>query len=203
MGEREKAMGLRKELGLLDVFCIASGAMISSGLFILPGLAFAKTGPSVILSYIIASLLMIPTMFSKIELATAMPKAGGNYFFIDRSMGPRMGMLGGLADWFSLSLKSAFALLGIGMVLLLINPSITEIQIKFVAVVFCLFFALVNIIGAKLTGKFQIVMVTALISLLVLNRLMLLISGNKEIGTQSELKQRMRMEQNLTGQHWK
>ena len=31
---------LKKELGLLDVFCVATGAMISSGLFILPGLAF-------------------------------------------------------------------------------------------------------------------------------------------------------------------
>ena len=39
---------LKKELGLLDVFCIATGAMISSGLFILPGMAFAKAGPGVV-----------------------------------------------------------------------------------------------------------------------------------------------------------
>ena len=32
---------LTKKLGFFDVFCIASGAMISSGLFILPGLAHA------------------------------------------------------------------------------------------------------------------------------------------------------------------
>ena len=37
--------GLKKELTLLDVFCVATGAMISSGLFILPGLAFARAGP--------------------------------------------------------------------------------------------------------------------------------------------------------------
>jgi len=30
-------------------------------------------------------------MLSKAELATAMPKAGGDYFYIDRSMGPAMG----------------------------------------------------------------------------------------------------------------
>ena len=85
--------------------------MISSGLFILPGLAFAKAGPSVILAYLLASMMIIPTMLSKAELATAMPKTGGNFFFIDRSMGPRMGTLGGLADWFSLSFKTAFAIL--------------------------------------------------------------------------------------------
>jgi hypothetical protein len=33
---------LKKQLGLISVFSIAAGAMISSGLFILPGLAFAK-----------------------------------------------------------------------------------------------------------------------------------------------------------------
>ncbi|MBN2564760.1 MAG: amino acid permease, partial [Candidatus Eisenbacteria bacterium] len=75
---------LRKELGLLAVFCIASGAMISSGLFVLPGVAFAEAGPAVILAYLTAGLLAIPALFSKAELATAMPKAGGDYFFIER-----------------------------------------------------------------------------------------------------------------------
>ncbi len=165
---KRKGPGLKKELGLLELFCISSGAMISSGLFILPALAYAKTGPSVILAYLVASMMVIPTMLSKAELATAMPKAGGNFFFIDRSMGPRMGTLGGLADWFSLSFKSAFALLGIGIFVLLINPGITELQIKLVAVACCLFFTFVNIIGAKLTGRFQIAMVVTLVSLLVL-----------------------------------
>ena len=49
-------------------------------LFILPGLAFAKAGPAVILSYILAGLLCVPTALSKAELTTAMPKAGGDYF---------------------------------------------------------------------------------------------------------------------------
>ena len=164
---KKKGSGLKKELGLLELFCISSGAMISSGLFVLPGLAFAKAGPSVIISYLLASILMIPAMLSSAELCTSMPKAGGNFFFIDRSMGPRMGTLGGLADWLSLSFKTAFAILGIGIFVLLINPGITDLQIKLVAVACCLFFTLVNVIGVKLTGKFQIAMVATLISLLV------------------------------------
>jgi len=160
------AMKLKKELGLLEVFCIASGAMISSGLFILPAVAYAKTGASVIISYAIASILIVPTMLSKAELCTAMPKAGGNFFFIDRSMGPQMGTLGGLADWFSLSLKSAFALLGIGIFVTLLNPGITEWQIKLVAVVGCLFFSVANIIGVKIAGRLQVYMVITLIALL-------------------------------------
>ena len=127
---------LKKELGLLDIFCIASGAMISSGLFILPGIASAKTGPSLFLSYIIASLLALPALLSKAELATAMPKAGGDYFFITRSMGPSIGTIGGVASWFSLSLKSAFALVGMGAYAALI----INIPIRIVAVLLCLFF---------------------------------------------------------------
>ena len=46
---------LLKTLGLLDVFCIATGAMISSGIFILPGVAFEKMGPAMILGYLLAS----------------------------------------------------------------------------------------------------------------------------------------------------
>lgn len=166
MGESEENRSLRKELGLLEIFCIASGAMISSGLFVLPGLAFAKTGPAVLLSYGIASLLVIPAMLSKAELSTAMPKAGGTYFFIDRSMGPMMGTIGGFAAWFSLAFKSAFALVGIGVFAILLNPGFTELQMKMVAVFFCIIFTIINIIGVGHTGKTQIALVVGLISLL-------------------------------------
>lgn len=50
-------MELKRELRLLDVFCVAAGAMISSGIFVLPGIAHARAGPGVILSYFLAGLL--------------------------------------------------------------------------------------------------------------------------------------------------
>lgn len=126
---------LKKELGLADVFCIGSGAMISSGLFILPGLAYAHTGPSVFLSYLIAGVLALPAMLSKAELTTAMPKAGGDYFFISRSMGFIIGTISGIASWFSLSLKSVFALFGMSAYIALI----TEMSIYGIASVLCVF----------------------------------------------------------------
>jgi len=161
-------MRLKKELGLLHIFCIASGAMISSGLFILPAMVYAKTGPAVVFAYILAGILILPAMLAKAELATAMPKAGGVYFFIERSMGAPIGTIGGLASWFSLSFKSAFALVGIGIFATLVNPGITEAQIKLIAIGCCLFFMFVNIIGVKLTGRFQIALVLALIGILLL-----------------------------------
>jgi len=159
---------LIRQLGGIDVFCIAAGAMISSGLFILPALVYAKTGPSVILVYILAGIVILPALFAKAELATAMPRAGGSYFFIERSMGSAAGTIGGFASWFSLSLKSAFALVGIGAFATLINPNITDWQIKFIAIGFCVFFIILNLTSVKLTGRFQVFLVILLCILLFL-----------------------------------
>jgi len=159
---------LIRQLSGIDVFCIAAGAMISSGLFVLPGLVYAKVGPAVILVYILAGVLILPALFAKTELATAMPRAGGSYFFIERSMGSAAGTIGGFASWLSLSLKSAFALVGIGVFATLINPNITEWEIKFIAIGFCVFFIILNLRSVKLTGKVQVFLVMLLIALLSL-----------------------------------
>lgn len=168
MNKSKEYQTLKKELGLFEVFCIATGAMISSGLFILPGLAYAKTGSSVIISYLIASLMVVPTLLSKAELATAMPKAGGDYFFIDRSMGPAMGTIGGFASWFSLASKTAFALIGIGAFVQLFNPGLSDMNMKLIAVVFCIFFSIINLFGVKHAGKTQVILVTGLLIILVI-----------------------------------
>ena len=168
MDKTNDCSSLKRDLGLFEVFCIASGAMISSGLFVLPGLAYAKTGSSVIISYLIASLLIIPTLLSKAELATAMPKAGGDYFFIDRSMGPAVGTVGGFASWFSLASKTAFALIGIGAFVQLFNPGLTDMNMKIIAIIFCIIFSVINLYGVKHAGKTQVILVSGLVSILVI-----------------------------------
>ncbi len=159
--------GLKKELGLLSVFSIAAGAMISSGLFILPGLAYYKSGPTVIMAYLLAGILVLPSMFSKAELATAMPKSGGDYFFVNRSMGGGFGTIAGISAWFSLAFKSAFALVGIGAFASIIYPEITIFQIKLIAVVFCVFFTIINLRSTKHAGYIQVIMVMGLLALLL------------------------------------
>ena len=57
-GGRESSK-LKRELGVLEVFAISSGAMISSGLFILPAVVYLKAGPSIILAYILAAFWLI------------------------------------------------------------------------------------------------------------------------------------------------
>ena len=153
---------LKKELGLFDVFAVSTGAMFSSGFFLLPGLAAAKTGASVALAYLIAGVLILPAMFSKAELSTALPKAGGTYFFLDRSLGPMAGTIGGLGTYFALTLKTAFALIGIGAY----AAFFIDLPIKTVAVSLTMLFMIVNIVGAKETTALQRVLVTVLLIVL-------------------------------------
>ena len=165
-GEAMPGKALEKDLGLLDVFCIAAGAMISSGLFVLPGIAFAKAGPAIIVAYFLAALLVVPALFAKAELAKAMPKSGGTYFFIERSMGPLLGTVAGLLTWVSLALKAAFALIGIGALALLLAPGIGESGLKLVAIAACLCFAVLNCVSVKGTGKAQVIFVLGLLAVI-------------------------------------
>ena len=164
----KKPYRLKKELGVVEVFSISSGAMISSGLFILPAVVFQKAGPSIILSYILAALIVVPAMLSKAELTTAMPKSGGVYFFIHRSLGPLFGTFAGLASWFSLSLKSAFALVGIGIILGPIFPGFYAEMGKIIALGFTIIFTVLNILSVKKSGKLQVVFVFSIIGILFL-----------------------------------
>ncbi len=155
-------MKLKRELGLLEVFCVASGAMISSGLFILPGLAYVQAGPAVVISYLLAGLLAMTGMFSQAELVSAMPKAGGTYFFVTRSLGPAVGTIEGMITWFSLSLKSAFALVGMAA----FTVVVIHLNVHVIAVALCVIFVLVNLFGIKEAGKVQTVLVAGLFAIL-------------------------------------
>lgn len=157
-------MKLRKELGLVDVFCIASGAMISSGLFILPGLAHAEAGAAVVVSYFLAGLLAMTGMLSQAELVSAMPKAGGTYYYVTRSMGPAVGTVDGIITWFSLSLKSAFALVGMAA----FTRIFADIDIRVIAVALCVLFVGINLVGIKGAAVVQRLLVLGLFGLLFL-----------------------------------
>jgi len=157
---------LTRQLGFWEVFCLAAGAMISSGLFVLPGLAFAQAGPAVILAYALAGVMVIPAMLAKAELSTAMPRSGGSYFFIERSLGALSGTLAGLANWLSIALKAAFALIGIGAFAELIWGPQTEWVLKSIAIGVCLLFTVLNILSVKSAGRLQVVMVAGLLVVL-------------------------------------
>lgn len=156
---------LERELGLTSIIAISMGAMIGSGIFILPGLAMAEAGPAVILAFIIAGLLVFPAAISIAELGTAMPEAGGDYIFIERGLGPAAGTVAGLGTWLMLMFKGALALVG-GMFYL--DAIFALPPVETVAVIIGSILILVNIFGVKQTGGLQTVMVVVMVLILSL-----------------------------------
>jgi amino acid transporter len=153
---------LERDLGLPSVLAISIGAMIGSGIFILPALALEIAGPAVIVAYLLAGLLVIPAALSKSEMATAMPEAGGTYVYIERGMGPLLGTVAGVGTWFSLSFKGALALVG-GVPYLLL---LFDLPLKPVALALAGLLILVNVVGAKQTGRLQLAIVVVMLGAL-------------------------------------
>lgn len=160
---------LERSLNLTSVIAISIGGMLGSGIFVLPGLAAAKTGPSVWLAYLLAAICILPAALSKSELATAMPSSGGTYVYIERAFGPIFGTIAGIGLWLSLLLKSSFALVGFGAYLAILVKIPGEYT-KYFALFFLIIILILNIMGVKKVGKVQIVIVsislTALITIL-------------------------------------
>jgi len=150
---------LERSLSLVSVIAISIGGMLGSGIFVLPGIAAAKTGSSVWLAYLLAAVCVLPAALSKSELATAMPSSGGTYVYVERAFGPAFGTIAGIGLWLSLLFKSSFALVGFGAylsILVNVDPQLT----KYVALIFLILILLLNIFGVKQVGKVQIVIVS-------------------------------------------
>jgi amino acid transporter/mannitol/fructose-specific phosphotransferase system IIA component (Ntr-type) len=157
----------KRNLGLLEVFCIATGAMISSGIFILPGVEHAEAGPAVIVSYFLAGVLALVGLLNIAELATAMPRAGGDYFFVTRTLGPAAGTIGGLLTWFSLSLKSSFALVGMGAYArLVLGQHLPHLSMQSITLALALVFTGLNIVLAHGLARIKVGLVLVLLSLI-------------------------------------
>lgn len=98
------------------------------------------------------------------ELATGMPKAGGSYYFISRSMGPAFGTVIGLGTWLSLVFKGSFALIGLAEYLKIMFP----IPVLLTAIVSGIILLLINYRGTEGSGSLQNAIVIGLFLVLIL-----------------------------------
>ena len=157
---------LQRTLTLPAAIAISVGGMLS-GIFVLPGIAVGITGSSIWLAFLVAALCILPAVLSKSELATAMPKSGGTYVYIERAFGPLFGTVSGLGLWLSLLLKSAFSLVGLSAYLYVV-VQIDEGLSKIVALISLGLILILNVFGVKKVGNTQLAIVSiSIISLLL------------------------------------
>ncbi len=165
---------LERTLGLTGGLAIGIGTMIGAGIFVFPGLAGGQIGTAATVSFgiggVVALLVALPTS----ELATAMPKSGGGYYFISRGLGTLAGTVIGLSLWFGLVFATAFYLVGLGFYALdaLAEVGVTigaspGVIVSVIAVLAGIGFTILNVTGTENAAKLQNGIVALLLSMLV------------------------------------
>lgn len=168
------ASGLKRDLGLPATTAIAIGAMVGSGIFILPGLAFMEISgghESVVMAFVISGFLVLPAALSASEMATAMPEDGGSYIYVERGMGPLLGTIAGIGNWFMLSFKGALALIGGVPYVVYVLPQIRQVEVPVfgdpiipLALFLATLFIILNLVSTSGTGSLQFVIVAIMLA---------------------------------------
>ena len=185
---------LERTVGLSGAVTIGTGTMIGAGIFVFPGLAAGRAGPAAAISFgigaVIALLVALPTS----ELATAMPKSGGGYYFISRGLGTLPGAIVGIGLTFGLIFATAFYLVGFGEYAAAILVEVGVIEntslavgpvrvVQLFGVVVGVLLALLSVFGTDNTESLQNAVVGLLIAILIV---FLSISGLDLIGIRGD-----------------
>ena len=165
---------LERTLGLSGGLAIGIGTMIGAGIFVFPGLAGGQVGTAATVSFAIGGVVALLVALPTSELATAMPKSGGGYYFISRGLGTLPGTVIGLSLWFGLVFATAFYLVGLGFYALdaLAEIGITVgaspgVIVSVIAVLAGIGFTILNVTGTENAAKLQNGIVALLLSMLV------------------------------------
>jgi basic amino acid/polyamine antiporter, APA family len=152
-----------RDLRLTGAMAIGLGTMMGAGIFVLSADAASQAGPAATISFIIAGLIMLPVALAVSELVTAMPREGGSYHLISRTLGPAAGAVVGPANWLGLAFAGGFYLVGFAHFLNQIVPAPDWLVTTAVG----LLFAAVNYRGAHMTGRVQTYIVAVLLLILL------------------------------------
>jgi amino acid transporter len=165
---------LERTLGLSGGLAIGIGTMIGAGIFVFPGLAGAEVGTAATASFAIGGGIALLVALPTSELATAMPKSGGGYYFISRGLGTLAGTVIGLSLWLGLVFAAAFYLVGLGFYALdalaavgIVLGATPGSIVSVIAVLAGAGFTVLNVTGTENAAKLQNGIVALLLSMLV------------------------------------
>jgi len=154
--------GLRRQLGLLDATMINVGTIIGSSIFIVPAsiaVLFSGSFPTIMV-WIAGALVSLCGALCVAELGAAMPRAGGQYVYLQRAFGPLWGYLYGWGAAVVINPASiAFVAVGFATYLGFFLP-LSALAVKLIAAGSILLLTLLNCFGLRVGALTQDVVTT-------------------------------------------
>lgn len=160
MGGEGKTGGLSLEakLGLIDAIAINVGAIIGAGIFVVIGIAAGVAGSALPVSMLLASVIAFFTALSFIELSSWKPMEGSIYEYAYQLVSPFCGFLTGWM-WIASNIFAGAAV-SIGLAEHLHNL-LPTLPTKVIAVIICMLFSALNLLGVKQSSFVNNILVTA------------------------------------------
>ncbi len=162
---------LARDLGVSQATAVVVGTIIGSGIFLVPAEMMQAVGSArlVYLAWLVGGLLSFFGALTYAELGAMKPQAGGEYVYVRDAYGPLPGFLYAWT-WFLIAKPASIATVTIGLVRILgtfpalafFSKDIITIPFavscgQLVAIAATVFISLLNYIGIKKAGEFQLV----------------------------------------------
>ena len=148
---------LKRVLSLMDATMINAGGIIGSGIFMVPATVALYTASSSLffIVWILGGVVSLFGALSVAELGAAMPKAGGQYVFLNEAYGPVWGYLYG---WSAVVVINTASMAAVGVAFaeyLKFFYTISDLAVKEIAIFSIILLTIINIVDVKSGARFQ------------------------------------------------
>jgi APA family basic amino acid/polyamine antiporter len=158
---------LKKELGLIHVVTLCTGAIMGTGIFIIPGVAGGLMGPGSMILWVLIGLLTIPISLCFIELASSYKVTGGPYVFVREALGDFWGFITGWTAWLMACIYIGTHTIAIHYYLdYFIELTFVESAVLYAGVIGII--TLINYAGVKQGGRTQLFLTLGTFSVLAI-----------------------------------
>jgi len=151
---------------LPQITAMYTGAVLGSGILVIPGILAESTGPASLLAWAIMALLTIPLSLTLGLLSAEYPNSGGVAHFATKAFSPRIGSLVGW--YFSMAVivgAPTLAITGAGYVVSAFG--LGDTQQLWIATAILLTGLVVNFLGLSVAGWTQIFIVSITVAILI------------------------------------
>ena len=152
-------MELKRSLTFWDVFAIAMGQVVGSGIMVLIGIGIGFTAYAIPFAFILSAILSIIKQLPIAFMGSAMPATGGLYVYCKRILGPKVGFFYLAILTFTHILIALFAL-GFSQYAIALVP---QLNANITAIGIMLLFYIINLFGVKQAAFIQKIMIVFLL----------------------------------------